>query len=279
MHVSFASPAHAGMYPSSSMVTSPPSRFPRTRGDVPVSLAGAGRAYSLPPHTRGCTPLSPESCGRATASPAHAGMYPRCAARRQPGRGFPRTRGDVPQALALIGVRPRLPPHTRGCTLPGETWITVPVASPAHAGMYRVRRRGRRAGGGFPRTRGDVPDAWERGYQMGLLPPHTRGCTRRGPPLRARRRASPAHAGMYRAARSRPRARPRFPRTRGDVPYSPSSPPASDRLPPHTRGCTPAAGEAVEGAAASPAHAGMYRWRISWPAATIRFPRTRGDVP
>ena len=51
------------------------------------------------------------------------------------------------------------------------------------------------------------------------------------------------------------------------------------QLPPHTRGCTPASGSAVGGAAASPAHAGMYLI-LGRPAPVSNgFPRTRGDVP
>ena len=50
-------------------------------------------------------------------------------------------------------------------------------------------------------------------------------------------------------------------------------------LPPHTRGCTRHARGVRRVAAASPAHAGMYRLAVMAAAGSPRFPRTRGDVP
>ena len=71
-----ASPAHAGMYPSTPCDSPFATRFPRTRGDVPRPSLRARPTMSLPPHTRGCTFRPLCAPAPADASPAHAGMYP-----------------------------------------------------------------------------------------------------------------------------------------------------------------------------------------------------------
>ena len=172
--------------------------------------------------------------------------------------GFPRTRGDVPEKDATVAVRYGLPPHTRGCTESAAHQRVLHRASPAHAGMYRCRRRSATGRSSFPRTRGDVPSIRAAVRYIETLPPHTRGCTSATLRFRTSPGASPAHAGMY------PRAAPRsptgrsFPRTRGDVPAHTDAYHRILSLPPHTRGCTVYSDRAGDGPAASPAHAGMY---------------------
>ena len=51
----YASPAHAGMYPTCVLVGGGLPGFPRTRGDVPGVRLAPCRGAKLPPHTRGCT--------------------------------------------------------------------------------------------------------------------------------------------------------------------------------------------------------------------------------
>ena len=192
---------------------------------------------------------------------------------------FPRTRGDVPPAGTCRMRIGALPPHTRGCTGAGHRLGRRSGASPAHAGMYRLRRRAARRRGGFPRTRGDVPILFGAGEELCSLPPHTRGCTLAKAARLACGTASPAHAGMYRVLTVSPMVLLRFPRTRGDVPGHRDQAVGEEELPPHTRGCTRSSMQLIGARRASPAHAGMYpaiapacRWRLS-------FPRTRGDVP
>ena len=111
-----ASPAHAGMYLHGGRMSVAFGRFPRTRGDVPVTQTKRAGAELLPPHTRGCTLVEPHVAAVAPASPAHAGMYPATSRRRTWSTSFPRTRGDVPEARMAPRDMTELPPHTRGCT-------------------------------------------------------------------------------------------------------------------------------------------------------------------
>ena len=73
---SVASPAHAGMYLKTGEKSLESIRFPRTRGDVPLTDREGKVSEMLPPHTRGCTPPWAKEPTPALASPAHAGMYP-----------------------------------------------------------------------------------------------------------------------------------------------------------------------------------------------------------
>ena len=93
--------------------------------------------------------------------------------------------------------------------------------------------------GGFPRTRGDAPDAGALYGAIQELPPHTRGCTLRAALASEGADASPAHAGMHPRIMGRVHVLDRFPRTRGDAPYYQKAQDAALELPPHTRGCTP----------------------------------------
>ena len=145
--------------------------------------------------------------------------------------------------------------------------------------MYRWSRIWSTVTRGFPRTRGDVPLHPGRSRDVGRLPPHTRGCTAVPPRRAAASRASPAHAGMYLLTTACPRTGACFPRTRGDVPLEGNQGRHGHLLPPHTRGCTPAARRIAWTRPASPAHAGMYRSRVWAARVGARFPRTRGDVP
>ena len=102
-----ASPAHAGMYPSMPTRRRVLSRFPRTRGDVPLASDDDQSSARLPPHTRGCTVRLVYQHAVAAASPAHAGMYPWPTSMANTHTGFPRTRGDVPDPPELLPVSDR----------------------------------------------------------------------------------------------------------------------------------------------------------------------------
>ena len=274
-----ASPAHAGMYRISGYSRRPGRSFPRTRGDVPDLLAALLLVPALPPHTRGCTGREDNQDATQAASPAHAGMYPTIARAAGPACSFPRTRGDVPRFPKCQRKEDALPPHTRGCTIPARRVRRHRRASPAHAGMYPLPEAPCAGRGRFPRTRGDVPRGASASSRSVVLPPHTRGCTRRAPAAARRAAASPAHAGMYPASRGSRRHTPRFPRTRGDVPKRRWTPEDDAALPPHTRGCTCRTAQRSRWRPASPAHAGMYPPSKAPPPTPGRFPRTRGDVP
>ena len=297
--MTFASPAHAGMYPLQSGGLTGAEGFPRTRGDVPYAPAPKGFVGWLPPHTRGCTHEHTALEDPMAASPAHAGMYLNLTRRQRFLLGFPRTRGDVPAPGNSDARIPSLPPHTRGCTRTELPRGDAHAASPAHAGMYPSPFPMPPLPPRFPRTRGDVPELRVGIRRRDALPPHTRGCTQRCWKLSDWVPASPAHAGMYPWFRFRFRLRTSFPRTRGDVPETFTGVSVSSALPPHTRGCTPAPVGRHPPETASPAHAGMYPLQepVRPPASRFpahagmypgshhprtdpqRFPRTRGDVP
>ena len=192
-----ASPAHAGMHPSDSTRFGQIEGFPRTRGDAPVTILCGHRTKPLPPHTRGCTPHGRRERHEGRASPAHAGMHPIHYGDHIAEKGFPRTRGDAPHSLRRPHRRKRLPPHTRGCTGLPRNESYAARASPAHAGMHPLIAEQLSLKTSFPRTRGDAPsDGGDRCHRR-PLPPHTRGCTRRGAQGDTHPRASPAHAGMH----------------------------------------------------------------------------------
>ena len=95
-HLLCVSPAHAGMYRCCAPRSSTNGRFPRTRGDVPISTDDLLTLTEFPPHTRGCTGMAWPSFTMVVVSPAHAGMYPGLGRDTSLSKSFPRTRGDVP---------------------------------------------------------------------------------------------------------------------------------------------------------------------------------------
>jgi len=153
----------------------------------------------------------------------------------------------------------RVPPRTRGCTA-GQPQPVLPVSgSPAHAGMHPYI------------LRPIIP--------VDLVPPRTRGCTLRDARVCLERLGSPAHAGMHRRSLPAMWSRWRFPRARGDAPWSSATGTGWAAVPPRTRGCThilPAERAPKKG---SPAHAGMHPPGRPALTAPGRFPRARGDAP
>ena len=88
------SPAHAGIDLVLSMFALPFNRFPRTRGDRPLS--------------------SETTASVEAGSPAHAGIdHAAPAVYSHPFR-FPRTRGDRPAIRRIPDTKHTVPPHTRG---------------------------------------------------------------------------------------------------------------------------------------------------------------------
>ena len=131
-------PAHAGMFLAAWMKAKTDNRFPRARGDVPVSAPINSRHCSFSPRTRGCSVQGAYPKWFWDVFPACAGMFRRCMFCKRRSRGFPRARGDVPRG----------PHHIRA----------PQIVFPAHAGMFRVAGALRHHLNGFPRARGDVPD-------------------------------------------------------------------------------------------------------------------------
>ena len=228
---------------------------------------------------RGCTPPAAVGTAAAGASPAHAGMHPQVRFQSPPPPRFPRTRGDAPLGRLTVKRNIRLPPHTRGCTGHQTGRKGHQTASPAHAGMHRSAGASGPPASCFPRTRGDAPPFARLVGDVRELPPHTRGCTAVVFRVLLLGVASPAHAGMHPSTCRSASGPRRFPRTRGDAPLMQMLGGVERSLPPHTRGCTPCAGNRGACQGASPAHAGMHPGAPPVTAAGRGFPRTRGDAP
>ena len=233
--------------------------------------------------------------------------------------GFPRTRGDGPQATHLPDLSPEFPPHARGWTFRLRNTTQDVVVSPARAGMDPLFTIYRSAGRSFPRTRGDGPFLVRRTHDDSEFPPHARGwtgCDRAQPRLEvvsphARgwtlRQAledldtlvSPARAGMDPCSCSRrstpvrfPRTRGMdlvdddveyggngFPRTRGDGPFGKRTTTDEQMFPPHARGWTRNRSNGLGEIMVSPARAGMDPLQSIGEQIAESFPRTRGDGP
>ena len=116
-------------------------------------------------------------------------------------------------------------PRTRGCSGAAAGGAVAGTVFPAHAGMFRRGRGGRRKLGRFPRARGDVPALLE---QIGKS-----------------QAVFPAHAGMFRNIIATSISILGFPRARGDVPGHNIGITFHHKFSPRTRGCS--AGTSVRG--------------------------------
>ena len=68
-------PAYAGMFRGGRSRSRIGVRFPRIRGDVPVSFGEGVGATQFSPHTRGCSSLVIPATRNAAVFPAYAGMF------------------------------------------------------------------------------------------------------------------------------------------------------------------------------------------------------------
>ena len=133
--------------------------------------------------------------------------------------------------------------------------------------------------GGFPRIRGDVPTPVSVTRPLSVFSPHTRGCSVRGGFLTYLTAVFPAYAGMFlKVIRLKQKAQ-RFPRIRGDVPYTVFVYPLKFWFSPHTRGCSGHQIAYLLHLTVFPAYAGMFLLFLLPPLIATSFPRIRGDVP
>ena len=170
-------PAHAGMDLPHVSGRRLGERFPRPRGDGPVTRGGLTTARRVSPPTRGWTRGEKQMHGVESGFPAHAGMDP---SRRASGRWrsrFPRPRGDGPLgALAAVNI-PWVSPPTRGWTRPTGPGVRRPVGFPAHAGMDPSVGMPTTSEMRFPRPRGDGPRFSASSTASPAVSPPTRGWT------------------------------------------------------------------------------------------------------
>ena len=185
-------------------------------------------------------------------------MFLACRADPNSPLGFPRIRGDVPNLPNRTSSHLAFSPHTRGCSFHGHSRPAQHSVFPAYAGMFRKAWQILGSGLGFPRIRGDVPDACTLSLVDGMFSPHTRGCSC-SVIFRARDcKVFPAYAGMFRCAAAVPHHRGRFPRIRGDVPTGLSNTRWPWKFSPHTRGCSDWRPDHGYYFAVFPAYAGMF---------------------
>ena len=131
-------PACAGMFLAARTFRFNSCRFPRVRGDVPVSRSPNSRRTPFSPRARGCS-FTPSSLVTSTSVfPACAGMFRPtrtfgCAAGR-----FPRVRGDVPCRISYRAGLGQFSPRARGCSVMEHAHKMGLKVFPACAGMFHT---------------------------------------------------------------------------------------------------------------------------------------------
>ena len=169
------SPARAGMDPGEAVHRHPRRRFPRTRGDGPLSVSLGRHDRWFPPHARGWTLWPWLLTWLVVVSPARAGMASTIGG---PIRSFPpHARGWTLRKMGQSGMFDKFPPHARGWTLAPSRTPGCSMVSPARAGMDPWRPHDMRNPRCFPRTRGDGPPPRILSPTMTSFPPHARGWT------------------------------------------------------------------------------------------------------
>ncbi len=129
------SPAHAGMVPGRQKQLLRRRRFPRPRGDGPVSRSCGTDPTWVPPPTRGWSPVGIAVECRGSGSPAHAGMVPSRTRKSQGRRRFPRPRGDGPSMTDRASLSCSVPPPTRGWSRRRRLHRALEQGSPALAAV------------------------------------------------------------------------------------------------------------------------------------------------
>ena len=209
-------PAHAGKTSTSSRRRGLRPAHPRSRGENVMDPPSIALASGSSPLTRG-KPQGPRGDRRGhRLIPAHAGKTQPQAARRNPGRAHPRSRGenDCGGVIPVVGVGSS--PLTRG--KPHAPTVTAPTGGliPAHAGKTMRVTVWVPLGAAHPRSRGENLFALVIGVRTFGSSPLTRGKPlsgrRRVPP----RRLIPAHAGKTRRHRNGRGHREAHPRSRGE---------------------------------------------------------------
>ena len=129
-------PACAGMFPKTHRWFWSPARFPRMRGDVPISSVNSSDTRKFSPHARGCSAAQILLNLAMKVFPACAGMFPRPCHGVNFTPGFPRMRGDVPTFVIVLTyctwfsrmrgdvpavlmtsiILKKFSPHARGCS-------------------------------------------------------------------------------------------------------------------------------------------------------------------
>ena len=232
--------------------------------------------------------------------PARAGMVLYWCSSSTSRLGFPRPRGDGPQAGSAGRASFPVSPPARGWSRSCSTTARPTCGFPARAGMVRYRA-GRRGGSAwFPRPRGDGPPESMPTSRTPRVSPPARGWSHGNGAIASYAPGFPARAGMVRCSAPRASLRRRFPRPRGDGPHTLRQHRSRWRVSPPARGWSrpsrspksrsrgfPARAGMVpllerrgrDRAEGFPARAGMVLIRGFSQDLGTRFPRPRGDGP
>ena len=252
-------PAHAGMDPIRTGMSTSPTRLPRARGDGPLCFKLCYVHAQASPRTRGWTPLRKRRARSARGFPAHAGMDPTLPGKRRPLPWLPRARGDGPELTAIYLLEAGASPRTRGWTILVARRRPRARGFPAHAGMDPGLKFRANVYVGLPRARGDGP------------------ATARSP--HPRQKASPRTRGWTRAPGVPTTEIIRLPRARGDGPPSAAAEVCILSASPRTRGWTPTSRYVAACGHGFPAHAGMDPLLPTSAFGPRGLPRARGDGP
>ncbi len=190
------SPACAGMVPRPARREISTNRFPRLRGDGPLSNRMSWFPTVVPPPARGWSPPKCLGYPPVWGSPACAGMVRGYTGACATERRFPRLRGDGPHRATHRPVPRRVPPPARGWSHVHVHAAVADIGSPACAGMVPTRRLRHCRCTGFPRLRGDGPPACRFSWPPDRVPPPARGWSPGMLTDAKLRQGSPACAGM-----------------------------------------------------------------------------------
>ena len=170
-------PACAGMFLRRGSPRTPPTSFPRVRGDVPSMLTLRNVLRMFSPRARGCSLHTTSHPCQTAVFPACAGMFRYCFFLDIFAPGFPRGRGDVPLTTATHFLVQVFSPRARGCSDAKQPGGALKNVFPACAGMFPRRESRSGASNSFPRVCGDVP--WPVGSlrTSTSFSPHARGCS------------------------------------------------------------------------------------------------------
>ncbi len=128
-------PAHAGVVPTRTGLTSCGLRAPRARGGGPGGGPSPSLSAMCSPRTRGWSRLGVHVTADAVVLPAHAGVVPARPTVSRLRRGAPRARGGGPFRPARRPSPSRCSPRTRGWSHDQDRVDRDPDVLPAHAGV------------------------------------------------------------------------------------------------------------------------------------------------
>ena len=150
-------PAHAGMDRGRRCPRPCGRRFPRPRGDGPLTTTLTIAVVAVSPPTRGWTVRLGRGPCHAVGFPAHAGMDPRGSHDWPGANWFPRPRGDGPSSTAQATRLRSVSPPTRDGPLIAISLPPMALVSPPTRGWTPHRLHSEPPHAGFPAHAGMDP--------------------------------------------------------------------------------------------------------------------------